>query len=70
MPDYDFNLAVSDGKIINKRRDYMNKSSIENMQNASGTDSKYFSEHLIDCSLTKENNRSSMQLNNDFIINP
>ena len=70
MPDYDFNLAVSDGKIINKRRDYMNKSSIENMQNASGTDSKYFSEHLIDSSLTKENNRSSMQLNNDFIINP
>ena len=48
MSDYDFqssfdlNLANSDMRIINKRQNYMNKSSIENMQNASRTDSKYF----------------------------
>lgn len=69
MSDLDY-LFNSDSRIINKRRDYMNKSSIENMQNASGTDSKYFSEHIIDCSLTEENNRNSNQLNNNFIISP
>ena len=74
MSDYDFqssfdlNLANSDMRIINKRKNYINKSSIENMQNASRTDSKYFSEHLIDCSLTENNN--PIELNNNFIINP
>ena len=74
MSDYDFqssfdlNLVNSDMRIINKRQNYMNKSSIENMQNASRTDSKYFSEHLIDCSLTENNN--PIELNNNFIINP
>lgn len=66
MSDYD--LVNSDEEIILKRRDYMNKSSIENMLNASGTDSKYFSEHLVDCSLSEENNRSSDELNYDFFI--